>query len=224
MTLPEWARKGRSGWRWTGAERPPWAAEPGPGQESVWDYPRPPALDPVDHLVVVRLGRHGDRRNEGERSACSRPPTLRRTTSRQLRRAGGVPHPGRRDRAAASGRASPPTGPCAPTTARVDERGSLVVRGALRRVRLDPWPPLLLPVPLLVYGRREARVRPQAGGFYGGWVTDTLVGALQGGAGFRHLVVRARGAEALRKDLRAGPEGPTRTRNSALTAASRGPT
>lgn len=29
---------------------------PGPGQESVWDYPRPPALDHSDHHVVVRFG------------------------------------------------------------------------------------------------------------------------------------------------------------------------
>jgi uncharacterized protein (DUF427 family) len=27
-----------------------------PGQESVWDYPRPPALDPSDEHVVVRFG------------------------------------------------------------------------------------------------------------------------------------------------------------------------
>ena len=32
--------------------------EPGPGQESVWDYPRPPALDPTTSLVrVVHAGR-----------------------------------------------------------------------------------------------------------------------------------------------------------------------
>jgi uncharacterized protein (DUF427 family) len=31
--------------------------EPGPGQESVWDYPRPPALRPSDeHVVVVHHG------------------------------------------------------------------------------------------------------------------------------------------------------------------------
>ncbi len=28
----------------------------GPGQESVWDYPRPPALDPSDEHVVVTFG------------------------------------------------------------------------------------------------------------------------------------------------------------------------
>jgi uncharacterized protein (DUF427 family) len=27
--------------------------EPGPGQESVWDYPRPPRLEPTDRHVVV---------------------------------------------------------------------------------------------------------------------------------------------------------------------------
>lgn len=30
--------------------------EPGPGQESVWDYPRPPRVEPTDEEVVVRLG------------------------------------------------------------------------------------------------------------------------------------------------------------------------
>lgn len=28
--------------------------QPGPGQESAWDYPRPPAVDAVDEHVVVR--------------------------------------------------------------------------------------------------------------------------------------------------------------------------
>lgn len=31
----------------------PRRVEPGPGQESVWDYPRPPAVEPCDHHVVV---------------------------------------------------------------------------------------------------------------------------------------------------------------------------
>lgn len=41
-------------WHYTGLERPPFAAEPGPGQESVWDYPRPPRVetDPREVLVV----------------------------------------------------------------------------------------------------------------------------------------------------------------------------
>ena len=30
--------------------------EPGPGQESVWDYPRPPAIEPVTSVLRVELG------------------------------------------------------------------------------------------------------------------------------------------------------------------------
>ncbi|MCL3861810.1 DUF427 domain-containing protein [Actinotalea sp. K2] len=32
------------------------AEPPGPGQESVWDYPRPPVVRPCEEHVVVRLG------------------------------------------------------------------------------------------------------------------------------------------------------------------------
>jgi uncharacterized protein (DUF427 family) len=31
----------------------PLPIDPGPGQESVWDYPRPPRLEPTDSVVVV---------------------------------------------------------------------------------------------------------------------------------------------------------------------------
>ena len=36
--------------------RPPSAATPGPGQVSVWDFPRPPRLEPVPDRVRVELG------------------------------------------------------------------------------------------------------------------------------------------------------------------------
>ncbi len=55
-SIPEWARRGRSGWRHTGVARPDFAAEPKPGQESVWDYPRPPQLAQDNREVVVRWG------------------------------------------------------------------------------------------------------------------------------------------------------------------------
>lgn len=44
------------GWANTGRQRPAFAMTPGPGQESVWDYPRPPQLVPDPREVVVRLG------------------------------------------------------------------------------------------------------------------------------------------------------------------------
>jgi uncharacterized protein (DUF427 family) len=55
-SLPDWARRGRSGWRYNGSERPEFAVEPAPGQESVWDYPRPPKLATDSRSVAVRAG------------------------------------------------------------------------------------------------------------------------------------------------------------------------
>ena len=51
--VPSWLADARSGWANTGAARPAFAHEPGPGQESVWDYPRPPRLEPVTERLRV---------------------------------------------------------------------------------------------------------------------------------------------------------------------------
>ena len=40
-------------WKYRGQKRPDFAAVPGPDQESVWDYPRPPKLAPDGRLVEV---------------------------------------------------------------------------------------------------------------------------------------------------------------------------
>ena len=51
-----WLAAARAQWRWRGNERPPFATTPGPGQESVWDYPRPPVLAQDTREVVIRWG------------------------------------------------------------------------------------------------------------------------------------------------------------------------
>ena len=56
--IPEWARRAQSAWRYRGQERPPFAVVPGPGQESVWDYPRPPRIASDAREVTVRVGAH----------------------------------------------------------------------------------------------------------------------------------------------------------------------
>jgi uncharacterized protein (DUF427 family) len=43
-------------WQHRGQRRPPFAVEPRPGQESVWDYPRPPRLVPDRRLIEVHSG------------------------------------------------------------------------------------------------------------------------------------------------------------------------
>lgn len=55
-SIPDWATQGRARWQYVGQHRPAFAYEPGPGQESVWDYPRPPRLDPDDREVTVHFG------------------------------------------------------------------------------------------------------------------------------------------------------------------------
>jgi hypothetical protein len=53
------ARRGReieNTWKYTGRKRPPFAEAPGPGQESVWDYPRPPKVVADQQRVAIRFG------------------------------------------------------------------------------------------------------------------------------------------------------------------------
>lgn len=45
----------QNAWQFRGGQRPSFAQEPGPGQESVWDYPRPPALALSSRHVQVWL-------------------------------------------------------------------------------------------------------------------------------------------------------------------------
>ena len=40
-------------WKYDGTERPDFAKDPGPGEESVWDYPRPPK--PVNDSRIVEV-------------------------------------------------------------------------------------------------------------------------------------------------------------------------
>ena len=56
--VPEWLQAARDQWAWTGDERPDYAIEPGPGQESVWDYPRPPGIA-ADSRHIEVIGQHG---------------------------------------------------------------------------------------------------------------------------------------------------------------------
>lgn len=46
----------RDHWRYRGQQRPPFAQTPAPGQVSVWDFPRPPRLEPVAERLRVLGG------------------------------------------------------------------------------------------------------------------------------------------------------------------------
>jgi uncharacterized protein (DUF427 family) len=49
--------RARDHWRWRGRDRPAFAIPPQAGQESVWDYPRPPRLAADSREIIVRWGR-----------------------------------------------------------------------------------------------------------------------------------------------------------------------
>lgn len=171
--------EGVFGWRYHGQRRPPFAVEPGPGQESVWDYPRPPRIEHDDRDVVVRAGAVVVART---RRACrvletASPPTFYLPPSdvnlSRLR-----PAPGSSD--------------CEwKGTARywsVDADGTLLASVGWSYDR--PLPVFHAIAGWLSFypGRIEcyvngARVQPQPGGFYGGWLTPEIVGPVKGAAG-----------------------------------------
>ncbi|MBA8795642.1 uncharacterized protein (DUF427 family) [Friedmanniella endophytica] len=163
--------------------RRPKPEQPGPGQESVWDYPRPPALRPAGQHVVVVLG--GVRVCTTDAALqvleTSHPPTyyLPRTdfVEGSLRPAPGHSFcewkgqasyldvvGGEHGEVVAAQAAWYYPSPTAPFAALVDHV-------ALYPGRMDQC---------LVDGEV---VRPQPGGFYGGWVTDRVVGPFKGGPG-----------------------------------------
>ena len=176
--IPDWAKQARAKWHYVGTERPPFADEPKPGQESVWAYPRPPRIDPDAREIVVRVGDTviarsprppgpGDRKPaddlsaaRGRRSDAARAVAWRVAVRVERRR----PLLDRRH-------AIPP----------VRTRGVVVSRSPAR-IRSASRLPSFYPGRLECYVNGE-RVRPQPGVFYGGWITSEVVGPFKGAPG-----------------------------------------
>jgi uncharacterized protein (DUF427 family) len=154
--------------------------EPKPGQESVWDYPRPPRLERVALPVRIDFGGTIVETAEAWRVLeTSHPPTyyLPRGAFRpgSLRPAAGgslCEWKGRAvyfDVVAPDGRVAPKAAWSYP----------------------DPTPDFVpiadhvavycAPMDACFVGPEQAR--PQPGGFYGGWVTDAVVGPFKGEPG-----------------------------------------
>ena len=51
--IPEWLQEARNKWTYIGKVRPPFAETPKKGQRSVWDFPRPPALEQESREISV---------------------------------------------------------------------------------------------------------------------------------------------------------------------------
>jgi len=169
-------------WKYRGQERPDFAQAPGVGQESVWDYPRPPAIAGDPRRVEVRLGdlTIADSCRTWRILETASPPTFY------------IPPDDVRIELL---NLSPETSVC-------EWKGQArywVLRDSLQFSQPIGWcyqnpnpdfeairgffsfyPAL---VQCFVGGER---VRPQPGGFYGGWVTDEIVGPFKGGVGTSH--------------------------------------
>ncbi|MCU1361923.1 MAG: hypothetical protein JWN99_3212 [Ilumatobacteraceae bacterium] len=157
----------------------PTRIQPGPGQESVWDYPRPPAVVATDdHVRIV----HGgvvivDTRSAVRVLETSQPPAyyvpstdvamehLHLTRSRSVCEWKGVAVYWNVDdaRDAAWGYPSP-----------VAAYAVLADRLAFYAQRVDEcWV-------------NDERVVANPGSFYGGWITSQVVGPFKGDAGTSH--------------------------------------
>ncbi len=156
---------------------------PGPGQESVWDYPRPPTLEPVPARLRVEFAGVviADTQQGWRVLETSHPPTY------YLPLADVVPDV-----------LQPAEGSSVCEWKGVARYYDVVV--GIRRARRAAW---AYPHPRPRYAALAELVgfmpalmdrclvgdevaRPQPGGFYGGWITDAIVGPFKGQPGTMH--------------------------------------
>ena len=171
----------REAQRWQrGGLRPPAIAAVSIGQESVWDYPRPPALQRVLDRVVVELNGRVIVETVGAIRVCetASPPTYylprRDFQPEVLVPAAGESYCEWKGVATywslqASGRIVP--GAAWSYEAPHSEYAVLAGAIALYPGRVDRC------------SVGASTVRAQPGGFYGGWITDDLVGPFKGEPG-----------------------------------------
>ena len=158
--------------------------EPGPGQESVWDYPRPPRMeDSSRHIQVIFNGVViADSRRAKRVLETSHPPVYYLPPEDVKLAEHFVPRAGGATFCEWKGSASY-------YDIRVGERTAEAAAWTYHR----PTAPFAaLRDYIAVYpGRMDAclvdgeRVQAQPGDFYGGWITADIVGPFKGGAGTR---------------------------------------
>ena len=168
-------------WQYQGQKRPSFAEEPGPGQESVWDYPRPPAIVVDQRRIEVSLGNLiiADSQQNYRILETASPPTFyippHNVRIRVMEPFRGVQ--------SVSGRCRPVLGVERPAGFSAVDR--LVLSDSKSPFEaiagyFSFYPSL---VECFVDGER---VQPQPGEFYGGWVTGEIVGPYKGEPGTGH--------------------------------------
>jgi uncharacterized protein (DUF427 family) len=179
MSIPDWLKRAQEAWTHRGQLRPDFAEATGPGEESVWDYPRPPRLEADSREVRVVAG--------GVEIACTRRAMRLLET------------------------ASPPTFYLPPDdvateyfhevagSSMCEWKGNAVYWAVTANGKTfdrvawtypNAFPPYdgirgwycFYPSRVACFVDGEA-VRPQAGDFYGGWITSEVKGPFKGDPG-----------------------------------------
>jgi uncharacterized protein (DUF427 family) len=164
----------------TGPVRRPMRIEPGPGQLSVWDFPRPPVLVQWHESVVIRLAGLvvAETRQAWSVLETSHPPTYYLPPAAFV--AGGL-RPGE-------------------GTTFCEWKGTARYLDVLAGDRVAPAAAWTYPSPTEDFAALKDHVavypaamdsctvdgelvHPQPGGFYGGWVTSRVVGLFKGDPG-----------------------------------------
>ena len=159
---------------------PPYRIQPGPGQESVWDYPRPPRLEPTDrHIqVVFKDVTIANTRRALRLLETSHPPVYYIP-----------PEDIRMEYLSPSRRTS---------LCEWKGRAAYYSLSVGERIETDaawyypnPTPPFAALKGYVAFYPQKMdaclvdgeRVRPQPGTFYGGWITQDIVGPFKGEPG-----------------------------------------
>ncbi len=166
-------------WEYTGQKRPPFAEQPRKGQESVWDYPRPPSLADDGRHIQVRAGDLviADTTRAVRLLETASPPTFY------------IPQEDVRTELLAAH----------PSTSYCEWKGDAQYWALKRDNGVREMIGWSYPRPkpgferiagyLAFYPSRvecyvdDERVQPQPGEFYGGWVTREIVGPFKGAPG-----------------------------------------
>ena len=154
--------------------------KPGPGQESVWDYPRPPRLEPVtDRLRVVFAGETVADTTSGYRVLETSHPPVYYIPLKDIRQ----------------DLIEPASGQSYCEFKGMAEYWSINVGGKISRKAAWSYPdptPVFRDIAndLAFYASRvdscwvgDEQVQAQEGDFYGGWITSRVVGPFKGAPG-----------------------------------------
>jgi len=180
--LDKWVRQARDKWEFRGKEKPLIAIKPSTGQESVWDYPRPPKLEIDNRLIMVSVNGKviAESRSTFRALETASPPTFY------------IP-PKDVDKTSLTLGAQYSLCEWKGVAQYWNVNINNLAIESAAWYYLDPYPGFesiagyfsFYPHRLSCYIDGEL-VRPQPGKLYGGWITNEIIGPFKGNPGTEH--------------------------------------